>query len=28
VPPIVRKEAEIVRQMLAREIKPVHITVD
>lgn len=28
VQPIVRKEAEIVRQMLAREIKPVHITVD
>lgn len=28
VPPIVRKEAEIVRQMLAREIKPVHISVD
>jgi hypothetical protein len=28
VPPIVRKEAEIVRQMLAREVKPVHISVD
>lgn len=28
VPPIVRKEAEIVRQMLAREIKPVHVSVD
>ena len=28
VAPIVRKEAEIVRQMLAREVKPVRISVD
>jgi|GEM_PF-1529296 len=28
VPPIVRKEAEIVRQMLAREVKTIHISVD
>lgn len=28
VAPIVRKEAEIVRQMLAREVKTIHISVD